>query len=268
MHYKALSLKNLSLATLMCALLLPLSSARAQTDSEEPIDTDRPSQGQAASVVPRKMLQLETGIFYQHDQDDTEESQLISYPATAVRIGVLKWAELRVGLRFIDSTTTAAGIETRKNGFGPPSVGTKIHLLDQQGMIPEVAFLGSVTLPVGSKEVRTEKVAPQLRFCLSNALTKKLQLEYNLAYLWDGISDDGTGQYTAALQYELSEKLKVFAEVYGNRQDGSAFEQAGDAGLQFLLLQSLQLDVAAATRLNRHAPDYWLTGGLSLRLPR
>ncbi len=236
-----------------------------QAQENQKLDSDRPSQGIPSAAVPRNHLQLEAGWQFQKDTRGDAEIKTNAYPTALLRYGLFNKVELRVQGAFKDSVTEDA---TRKSikGFGPLGVGALVGLWEEKGLLPEAAFMIMITLPVGKEAFRPEDPEPQLRLSFTNKLTDKTDLNYNLVQGWTG-GNKNTG-YTVSLSNEVSEKLGVFAEVFGNKESGEKAEHQADAGILIRLLDNLQLDVAAGTQLNKAAPDYFVTAGLTARLPR
>ena len=247
-------------------LLLFAFIQQGQSQDEVPeIEAGRPDEAEAASLVPRKTVQLETGLYFQKDTEGGSEQKLKAYPAALVRLGVLNWLELRVQSALKDSVIERGG-RFRTRGFAPLSVGAKLKLWEEQGLRPQAAFMTTVALPVGSRAFRPEKAEPSLRLLLKNSLTDKLDLSYNLAYGWVG--GEPLRGYAISLGFGLSDRFTLYGEVFGSKQKREQAQHMADGGIQFLLFQNLQLDIGAGTALNKAAPDYFLTTGFSVRLPR
>lgn len=123
-----------------------------------------------------------------------------------------------------------------------------------------------VVLPVGSRQFRPENPDPTFRLLLKNSLAEKLDLSYNLMYGW--VEGDPVKGYAVSLGFNISDKFTVYGEAFGDKQKGNKAEHSVDGGFLFKLLPNLQLDVAAGRALNKAAPDYFVTTGVSVRLPR
>ncbi|MBD1397768.1 transporter [Pontibacter sp. JH31] len=235
--------------------------AQAQEEGEK-ISTDRPDQSQGPVVVPAKTFQLEAGYFYQKQNSQVKTH---AYPTALLRIGLVKGMELRLQSAWKDSVD-ASGAERKTKGFGPLSIGTKVHLWEASGWRPEAAVLAMVVLPVGSRAFRPDNPEPQIILSLANELPWKTDLTYNLGYgRADGTS---SASYSATMARALTQKLTMYVEVFGSKAKGESAAHQGDLGLLYLLLPNLQLDVAAGRRLNKSAPHSFLASGLSVRLPR
>ncbi|MFD3000372.1 transporter [Pontibacter toksunensis] len=229
------------------------------------METDRPDQTEAASLVPRKTVQLETGFYFQEDTESGVEQKIRAYPTALLRIGVLGWLELRVQSALRDSVAESRR-RFRTSGFAPLTVGAKIKLWEEQGLRPQAAFMTMVVLPVGSRQFRPENPNPTFRLMLKNSLAEKLDLSYNLMYGW--VEGESIKGYAVSLGYDISDKFTVYGEAFGDKQTGDKAEHSVDGGILFMLFPNLQLDVAAGRALNKAATDYFVTAGVSVRLPR
>lgn len=256
----------LQLRRLLVLLLLFAFVQHGYCQEEVPeMETDRPDQTEAASLVPRKTVQLETGLYFQEDMEGGVEEKLRAYPSALVRLGVLDWLEFRVQSALRDSVVESRR-RFRTSGFAPLTVGAKIKLWEEHGLRPQAALMTMVVLPVGSRQFRPENPDPTFRLLLKNSLAEKLDLSYNLMYGW--VEGDPVKGYAVSLGFNISDKFTVYGEAFGDKQKGNKAEHSVDGGFLFKLLPNLQLDVAAGRALNKAAPDYFVTTGVSVRLPR
>lgn len=258
--------KFLQVKWLLVVVLLGACMQQGQCQDEVPeLETDRPDQAEAASLVPRRTLQLETGLFFQEDDEMGAEQKIRAYPTALLRFGVLDWLELRAQSALRDSVVERR-TRFRTSGFAPLTLGAKVKLWEEQGLRPQAAFMTMVVLPVGSREFRPDNWEPNFRLLFKNSLSEKLDLSYNLVYGW--VEGDPIRGYAVSLGFDLSDKLTVYGEVFGDKQKEEKAEHSVDGGFMFMLLPNLQLDVAAGRALNDAAPDYFITSGFSWRIPQ
>jgi hypothetical protein len=229
------------------------------------LETDRPDQTEAASVIPFKTIQLETGLYFQKDKIGDATQKYIAYPTALVRFGILDWLELRTEGTY-QRLVVEDEIRTRANGFGPLTVGTKVKLWTEKGFRPQAAAMAMVDLPVGHEAFKPEDPQVNLRLMLKNSLSEKMDLNYNLAYGWE--DGEPLMGYAVSIGRSLNDRITVYGEIFGDKPDGAKAAHSFDTGLLFLISPNLQVDLAAGTALNSAAPDYFITTGFSLRLPR
>ena len=233
---------------------------------QEKINTGRPDQTQGTYTVQPKLLQLETGLRWQYDRQGEEKVRNHAYPEVTLRTGVLPWLELRVDAAWQDTVRENNGGRSVAHGIGPVRVGTRVRLWNAKGLLPAAAVQATVTLPIGSRDLRPDRPETELILALSHELSQKVQLMYNLGYTW--LEENPEKSYTVSLGAELSDKVSVYGEVFGSKPTGGKAEHQADAGLLYLLRPNMQLDVAAGVGLNEAAPDYFILTGFSFRLPR
>ncbi|MFL5731127.1 MAG: transporter [Cytophagaceae bacterium] len=234
----------------------------------EPISTDRPDQTEASNTIPKHTIQLETGMVYQVENRTDETEKVLMYPTSLLRIGVARGFELRVIHQYISSRTEAGDMVQKKKGFDAMAIGTKIYLCPQKGIRPEISFMGHLTLPTGSKLYRPSVIAPDFKFSLSNQLSERVKIGYNLGWYWaDGLKN-GAAFYTCALGYTIRRKWGFYIEAFGDKGRTGFANHLFDGGFTFLPLPNLQLDVSAGHKITAETPDYYLSCGFSVRLPK
>lgn len=256
-------LRNYSLTLVL--LLISFIPALGQGEGEEKIKSDRPDQSQAPSVVQKRTVQVEVGYQYQHDTEAGVTVKTQAYPTALVRLGLTDKIELRLQSALRDSVVLS---EPRRKvvGSAPLSVGAKVQLWEERGWLPEAGIMAMVAMPIGSKTFRPDRLEPQFRLAFLHSLGEKLELQYNLVQGW--IDGNAVPGYTVNLSAEASDMFTVYAEIFGSKEVGGKAMHQVNGGLMFFPLKQLQLDVAAGYRLNEAAPDLFITGGFSVRLPR
>ncbi|PIQ22473.1 MAG: hypothetical protein COW65_03005 [Cytophagales bacterium CG18_big_fil_WC_8_21_14_2_50_42_9] len=245
----------------------------AQSSTEE-LNSDRPDRVQGPTVVPTGTVQLETGLQYQKDKTDDLPTKEYLYPETLIRIGIVKWAELRLSADFKkeNQTLRTSVLENRmvsEQGFNNVQVGTKLNLFQGQGALPEIGFQGNITLPWGNESFRPTHIAPEGALLFSNKITEKIDLQYNIGYGKQQSDDEYLGQlyYAVSTNLKLNDKLQGYGEFFAQKAKASSAENNVDIGLLVLLLPNLQFDVLAGVGVSEAAPDYFVGTGLTWRLP-
>jgi hypothetical protein len=234
----------------------------------EEISTDRPDQTEASNTIPKGTIQLETGVVIQSDKKGDISEIFFSYPTTLVRIGIFKWLEFRIINQYISSQSTLLNERRYQKGFDALALGTKIYLCKEKGLRPEISFIGHLTLPFGSKIYRPSVIAPDFKFSLSNTISKRFKIGYNLGWYWEDGIREGATFYTVALGYSISKKWGCYLEAFGHKAKGALSEHLFDGGFTFLAKPNLQLDVSAGHKITASAPDHYLSAGFSFRFPR
>jgi hypothetical protein len=244
----------------------------SQNDTEDVPDiiTDRPDQTESAAVVPFNMLQIETGFVYEKDETDLAEYTNTAFNSTLLRYGLFKSTELRIGMEYLEETVNfkPSGPKSLVNGFSPLYTGLKIKITEEEGWIPEMALLGSLTWPAtANKDLKPSYVAPALRMAFAHTLSENLSLGYNLGAEWNGEMPNAGYYYSVALGIGLTSQLGAFVESYGTMYEEFKPEHKADAGLTWMLNKNFQLDVSGGIGLSDISPDYFVSFGLSYRIP-
>ncbi|MHA6247411.1 transporter [Pontibacter sp. CAU 1760] len=258
-----------SILLLLTALLLPFSACWAQQDDAvavKPISTNRPNFSQGSDVVPQGSVQVEAGISYYKDTPANEEIKAHTYPDVLVRVGLLQWLELQVAASVQDSVVREGAVRRKVNGLGPLAVGLVTHLLDEQRYTPELAFKGALTLPVGNRALIPDNPEPSFTVAASKQIIPQTSLLLNAGYRWEG--GDPVREVILALSTSVSDALSVYAEAVNDKPKGQQAANFADVGVLWLLKPNLQLDVAVGKQLNDIATDFFITTGISFRLPR
>lgn len=258
-------------------LSLCLWSSRASATEPELI-TDRPDQTESAYTVPPRLFQIELGAAYGQSQDGSEKTVLQSIPQALVRIGLSRRFEIRLGVPGleIEQTDSASGSSDTR-GLVDATFGFKAVITEESGVLPQTAFLGTLIVPSGDRDLTSDRVDPAFRFAFSNTLSSRLSLGYNLGMVWLTETDDQGIQetpsyfdWTVAIGLSATERVGVFVEAFGiSPVDGDRRSiTALDSGVTYLLTQRLQLDASGSVGISDTAPDWTLGLGLSFRFPR
>ncbi len=254
-------LKNI----LKVVCLLPLAAA-AQNDNME---TDRPSESFSPAVVLKNRFQVEAGFRKEHDNNEGESSNEYLYPSASFKYGLNKKLELRVLIEeeadyeyTPDKHKTASGLE-------PIKVGFKYNLFDEKGALPKTSLIAMADIPkLASPDFKGDFVAPLFRLAMENSLTKKLSLIYNIGEEWEEDDVHGEFFYSLSPQFEITDKFKVFAEVFGYISKEQDAKNTFDAGLLYQVTPNLQFDIFGGAAISKNAPDNFVELGISVRLPK
>lgn len=242
------------------------ASAQTPAPASAPeLVTDRPDQTESAVAIPRGLVQVETGYLFARALDGVDTH---AAPGTLVRIGLGGRTEFRLG---------HAGVigSGGRRGAGDSEVGAKINLIpDAEGWRPQLAFLGSLSLPTGGDDYSSGGADPSFLFAFAHDLSPRLSLGYNAGAAWEslaGLPDrDAFIVYSLVLGVSVTDRLGTFLEIFGDHQvTGATLTSASvDGGFTFLLDERVQLDVSVGRRLRGLADDLFVGTGLSVRLPR
>jgi Putative MetA-pathway of phenol degradation len=251
-------LKRLVLTT--CILLI-INSIAAQQLS--PIETDRPDQTETPFLTPKGWLQFEGGLFAQKNNAQFIAQQL---PTLLSKYAVSKKLEFRLITTIANYKQTGFKSVT---GLEPIQLGAKIPLLHAEKTGTRLSLVAHVAVPfLASKNLQANLFAPNARLLFQQDVNKIYSVGANFGFTTDGEINDPVIQYTIVNSFNLTSKIGLYVEVFG---DGIFAADAipahsFDGGLTYLLNNDTKLDISAAVGLNKAAPKNYFNLGFSTRL--
>ncbi|MEJ7828026.1 MAG: transporter [Segetibacter sp.] len=250
-------------------LLFALASfvSKAQDEKDE-MEADRPGVSFSSKVVEKNRFQLEVGIQKEHDNTSGHQDRYL-YPTALLKYGLTKKLELRVLIEDEGDYEFSPNKHKVASGLQPIKAGLKFNLFDEKGCLPSTSLLAHAAIPkLASPDFKSDYVAPAFYLLMENSLSKKVSLTYNIGAEWE--PDDVHANYLVTLspQLEISEKFKVFAEVYSYFSSEENAQYSWDAGFLYKIKPNLQFDFYGGHRITKSAPDNFIEAGFSFRLPR
>jgi hypothetical protein len=265
--------------SIAAATLALISLSTAVPASETPLEliSDRPDQTESSAVIPRGMAQLELGWTHAERDGGGVESESDSLPETLLRIGLSRSVELRLGFggRLSDELRLPSGDRTKTDGAADTSLGFKVKLAEEgEGGRPEIALLGTFSLPTGDDDLTSDRVDPSFRLAFSHTLSERLGIGYNIGSAWSSAEDGGgerdtlaVVEWTVALGIAATDRLGFFVELFGESglSAHGAPANSFDGGATWLVTPELQLDLFAGAGLSDAADDWFAGLGLVYR---
>jgi len=209
--------------------------------------TDRPDQTESSSTVPRKTLQIESGLLLGFAEGEDISLREILAPTTLFRYGVTKGFEIRMVHQLISIKNKKTSEDF--TGIGDLEVGAKIQIFQKDGVNTEIAFLSHLLLPTGTEEVSIDNYGTINKLSISHELTDNIGIAYNLGYNYFGI-DDGFFTYSLVFGIGITEKAGIYLETYGNVGILDEYLANFDTGFTYLLKENFQLDFSFGTGIN------------------
>ncbi len=254
---------------------------------DEPLVTDRPDFTEASSTVGRGVTQLEFGYTFFHDTSDGESTREHSIGEPLLRYGFgFDWLELRVAANYLREVRQSdeAG-RLSDGGFSDLYLGVKIGLTPQEGILPEMALVPQMLVPVGSEPFadmeeplpgltrpRKDRVLPGLNWLYGWDLNERWSLGGSTQFNLD--VDPAANRCYAlfsqsmSLGFSVTERLTGYVEWYALMPSGAEQvkpEYYLNGGPVYLVTNNLQLDFRAGLGLNEAARDYYLGMGAAVR---
>jgi len=226
---------------------------------EEKISTEQPDQSYGAEVLEKKELQFESSLYFNSIKQNPDP--LIS--SNIIRYGVAKNVEIRLLVEqgnYRDVYLTEMAHSTY-----PLAFGTKVMLVKEHNYVPGVALVGYVTLPFTNFDHQNSQWSPALIGAIEkhfsdltitlNSGIKEEVFEHKWEYL--GTSD---------IKYEISKKVQVFAEYFGEFESHESPIHNVDSGLMYLLTRDCQIHLAGGMSIAHQPSYYFVSTGLAFKI--
>ncbi len=246
----------------------------------EPLITDRPDFTESTDAIPAGHFQLEAGYTFTYDREHKDRVRDHTAPEFLLRIGVVDDVELRLGWQGYSWTENQFVTRTRADrrvtsedwtdGAHDPSIGFKLKLLEQDGLVPHFGVLGTMNIPVGSDVVSPGDVEPAAILLWAYDLTDEVALAGNVGFasLTGGGERFFQTSASISLAVALTERLGGYVEYFGlypNAEDTDAAHTL-NAGFTFLINNNFQIDWRIGGGLNEEADDFFTGVGFAWRI--
>ncbi|HEY3234276.1 MAG TPA: transporter [Polyangiaceae bacterium] len=244
--------------------LVLLFCERPCSADEVVIHPDRPGVTNPPTVVNPAEVGIEVGA----EVDWERRVPTYDAPSALLRVGFLPRSEIRLAW---DGYEWSDG----EQGGLDPSIGAKVWLFAQNGLLPETGVLGAVSVPVGAKNLSSGRFDPSFSLLLDHALSDRWGLGYNLGVEWQTeLTASGQRKTQRAMTYSVNlgfcpaEIVTLFAEVFGDvGLDKQGYNTSLDTGIGVLVHPQVALDASGGAGLTKSAPDFFVSAGVSLLLP-
>ncbi len=245
---------------------------------DQPLVTDRPDFTESTEAVPPGHFQLEVGYTFTTDREDGISVREHAFPQTLLRIGLFDDLELRLGWNgYAWSQESSKSVEEGQivrssewvQGGGDISVGFKLKLWEQEGLLPHFGFIGEITTPAGSPNQTSGDVDPAVKLLWAYDLSDSLAIAGNINFA--SLTEDRERFVQAAaslsLAVALNDTFGTYVEYFGEYpiSEGRDAAHVLNGGVTCLVHKDLQLDLLAGVGLNEAADDYFIGLGFSWR---
>lgn len=217
---------------------------------------DRPTIADSSCAVKPGHLLTELG-YTNAAIKGSDTSRAANFPQAALRYGFVENLELRLFPPIYNMTDIrgfAGGGHV--DGLGDTAFGAKYQFGTFNGFT--IAADAKLTVPSGREDFSGGGVQGNFQTIVSYGLTPKLGVTLQLSgssltERADNGRLDRYGSFGANLVfgYQLSDKLNLFSELYGNSVSGprSRGNLSYLGGVQYLLTKSIEFDIGAGTLL-------------------
>jgi len=230
-------------------------SGAQKVDSVQ-IYTDRPGFSEYPKTVPQGYFQIEGGLSFETVSiNPTDKVQQINWNNTLLKFGLTPGWELRLGQTYQSERILESGTSPQfiwQSTSGPVVVGTKIDLIKEAELIPQTAIIVEYGFNTLSPETFQRNNFFRIQLSSKYQLNPEWYLMGNIGYD-ERFNSFGRIRYTLNTGYSITEKLSVYAEIYGFRSQSLTPLNYFDGGFTYLLSPKFQLDVHAGFDLIQQA---------------
>ncbi|MCE7990673.1 MAG: transporter [Roseivirga sp.] len=242
----------------------------AQSDTTA-LASDRPTQTASAFLIPKGMVQIESGFSRTttklgFDGFSSIDLDVTTYNSTQVRFGVSNNLEL-----LFSQSLVRAQISGTNNGsdtgtqLAPTGIGVRFRLFDMNDRgRPQTAFLVNFS---GPWLTDAEGSSLDLRFNMQHNLGEAFSLGYNIGGVIDDEFNSFVGTTSVVFGYVTSARLSVFAEFYMTFPELADSFLQSDFGLLYSVNPNFQIDVFAGLGISQFTPDSLIGAGVAIRIP-
>jgi hypothetical protein len=224
------------------------------------IEADRPDQTETPAIVPKGMIQVESGFSFQKKGSNNYSYTL---PSTLWKYGVNENFELRL----ITEIISEKNYNEKQNGLLPLFIGFKVNLSEEKGIIPKTSLIAHLGLPkMASSNYKTNYLTPEFRFTMQHSLSEKWSLGYNIGAEWDGLTPKPTFVYTLTTGYSIDEKLGSYIELFGFATQNKKTNHNLDGGLTYLITNNFMVDLSSGFGITEVDFEHYFALGISFRL--
>jgi hypothetical protein len=227
----------------------------------------RPLTTEDTWTVEKGTFQLEAGVdATRQDNHDRETT-----PSLILSYGLLQRMDMGIGSAY--SFVHPKDRENEK-GFGDTEVKLKYRPLDEKDWRPAFAVLGKLKIPTASqsKGLGTGKTDIAMMAIATKNLSKRVVLHLNLGYTF--IGEHGANNelnYSGAVQFILTDEWALVGEIVAvNNCNGRHGDDpfSGLIGAYYLITDKIIWDAGVEIGMNKAAPDFRITTGLTMLFKR
>jgi hypothetical protein len=246
-------------------LIIIALTGNSQTNEIPDISADRPGVATPPFIIQPKLFQIETGFSYEKITGENTYQETTLYNTSLLRYGIDQNSEIRLQTDYANVKTDSTSI----TGFNPLTLGTKVYISEQKGILPKTSFLFNLTLPgIGKTDFRTKYLSPSIYLLMQNDITEKLNICYNAGLEYDGIAPEPAEFAAICFGYSLIENLSGFVENYNWFLNKTKPQNYIDLGLSYLIGKNFQADIAGNMNLQDIENYYSINFGVSWRITK
>ncbi len=226
------------------------------------IHTERPGETQSPKTMHQGTFQAEAGFLREKEE---HEDKLTRLPEMLFRYGATDRFEFRLGLTVEQQDLPSHHIY--RDGFRPIEPGFQWMVHQSKDHHFAAAIQAHVGLPFASSGKHDPGGAyHRIRLLLEQRIGSHTDLSFNFGSDWDHVEHEQNWMYGFSPQVEISERMKVMAELFGYFREGSRPKALLNTGIAWAVHPDIQLDLQGGLGLNGKSPRYIFGFGLAFRL--
>jgi hypothetical protein len=233
------------------------------------MSTDRPGLAESTDTVRPGAIQLEGGFAVSQHALAAGSSHEIGAPFSLIRIGLARFAELRLGSDgFAIESRLVNGQWDRHSGGSDFEAGIKARVWNERKYIPSFAVIGALSVPTGSAYSTSGSRDPLLELCWSKSLPRDFDVGGNVNFRWDSAETEHS--VSVSIGKKLSHGFGTYGEVYRiSPIDGDEpAHWIANTGITKQLGVRTQIDAEIGRTLYARTP-YWFVGaGFAIRFSK
>ena len=201
------------------------------------METDRPGEGTASTIISPKSIQLESGIIYNRSTKGFTSDHLLRFGLTE------RWeVRLQTIQDLSNSSESTYGFSSKYNFLKGDDYGRSLSLIaDSDFKFENYSFI----------------LASDKQF------TENFGSSAGIGYLKEEVKDYYFLSF--GLDYSFTDRLAIFTEYYGYFNSNLSPEHGVDFGITYLAAPRLQLDISAGSNPQNISAEYYLSTGISYR---
>lgn len=237
---------------LFVMLMMP-SMSFAQDEIE--FTADRPGVGTGTDIIGKGKVMWEAGMAYDYEGGE----KALTFCNSLFRYGLTSNWEMRLELNGLYSWCDGE----HTVGLDGIDLATKMRLYEGKDAVPSIALLAGLTLPVGSEAYRPSNIAPSLTLLVDHDVTNNLNIAYNAGLEWNGEDAEPATFAALCFEYQINDRLGVYVENYDYFAKGMKSQWNMDLGLNWMVSNRVQLDLAGCFNLNHIKNSYGISFGVA-----
>ncbi|MCB0325347.1 MAG: transporter, partial [Bdellovibrionales bacterium] len=171
---------------------------------------------------------------------------------------------------YVHERTTRNGSSASAEGVTDFSLGAKIALSEQSGVVPQLSLIGEVAIPTGA-EFSSDEPVPELKGIWAYEVTDQFGVAGNVNVAFPEEDAERYVEPAASLAagLALTDSVGGYVEYFGFYPSGDAPDSTAthylNGGFTWSVLADLQLDTLVGFGLNDAAEDLFCGFGFAYR---